>query len=181
MFVRCLFAAAVAAIVLTPALADEIRRLLAAEPAAHGYRMTRVTRYLGHWIRSTDWFPDRQLRLYDRRHGRWSERPVHESVSVDGAVGVLSAELQHLAYRDVTHHLQTIDRYTTLAAAHMASEGRRARVWDLLVQAPAAFVRNYVLRGGIRQGAIGLVVSGLNAYYVFLKFVKLWERQHRGD
>lgn len=162
---------------VSPALAREIRSLLDAEPAARGYRCPRVTRYLGRWIRSTDWYPDLQLRLYDRRAARWSDRLVHESVVVDGAVGRLRGELEHHAYRDVSHHLQTIDRYTTLAARQMRREGRRA-VWiDLAVRPPAAFVRNYVLRGGLRDGARGLIVSMLNAGYVFLKFAKLWERQ----
>ena len=162
---------------VSPALAREIRSLLDAEPAARGYRCPRVTRYLGRWIRSTDWYPDLQLRLYDRRAARWSDRLVHESVAIDGAVGRLRGELEHHAYRDVSHHLQTIDRYTTLAARQMRREGRRAGWIDLAVRPPAAFVRNYVLRGGMRDGALGLVVSLLNAGYVFLKFAKLWERQ----
>ena len=163
---------------VSPALAREIRSLLDSEPAARGYRCPRVTRYLGRWIRSTDWYPDLQLRLYDRRAARWSDRLVHESVVVDGAVGRLRGELEHHAYRDVSHHLQTIDRYTTLAARQMRRDGRRAGWIDLALRPPAAFVRNYVLRGGMRDGTRGLIVSMLNAGYVFLKFAKRWERQH---
>lgn len=163
---------------VTAALATEIRTLLTAEPPARGYRLKRVTWYLGRWIRATDWYPDRQLRLYDRRVARWNTRPVHESVEVDGAVSSLESELEHYAYRDVRHHLDTINRYTTLAAEHMAASGRRARLIDLLVQGPAAFLRNYLLRGGVREGRVGLIVSTLNAYYVFVKYVKLWERRH---
>lgn len=161
---------------VTDALAAEIRALLAVEPPARGYRLRRVTRYFDRWIRCTDWYPDYQLRLYDRRAARWNGRPVHESVEVDGPVGLLVHELQHLAYRDVGHHLDTINRYSTAAAELMAQEGRRARVADLVLQAPAAFARNYVLKGGFREGLVGVVVSGLNAYYVWLKYVKLWER-----
>ena len=164
---------------VSPTLAREIRLLLDAEPAARGYRCPRVTRYLGRWIRSTDWYPDLQLRLYDRRAARWNDRLVHESVVVDGPVGRLHGELEHHAYRDVSHHLQTIDRYTALAARQMCREGRRAGWIDLAVRPPAAFLRNYVLRGGMRDGAPGLIVSLLNAGYVLLKFVKLWERQRK--
>lgn len=160
---------------ITPALADEVQAMLGSEPAARGYRLPRVTWHLGRWIRSTDWFPDHQLRLYDRRHGRWDGRHVHESVRVEGAVGTLKGEIQHYAYRDIADHLETIDRYTTLAARQMHERGRRAGAADLLLQAPAAFARNYLLRGGFRDGTPGLIVSVLNAYYVFLKFAKLWE------
>ncbi len=165
---------------VTPSLAREIRTLLDSEPAARGYRLPRVTRYLGRWIRSTDWYPDPQLRLYDRRAARWNNRLVHESVAVDGPVGRLQGELEHQAYRDVSHHLQTIDRYTTLAARQMHREGRRADWIDLALRPPAAFLRNYVVRGGLRDGARGLIVSTLNAGYVLLKFVKLWELQRTG-
>ena len=166
---------------VSPALAREIRALLAAEPTARGYRLPRVTRYLGRWVRSTDWYPDLQLRLYDRRAARWNDRLVHESVAVDGPVGRLQGELEHHAYRDISHHLQTIDRYTTLAARQMLREGRRAEWVDLTVRPPAAFLRNYVVRRGLRDGAPGLIVSLLNAGYVFLKFAKLWEQQRAGD
>lgn len=160
---------------VTPALAAEIQALMRAEPRAAGYRLPRLTFHLGRWIRSTDWYPDYQLRLYDRRRGRWTGRLVHESVKVDGPVVDLSADLQHYAYRDLSHHLQTIDRYTTLAARQMHEDGRRAGWADLALHPPAAFLRNYVLRGGVRDGLPGLVISLLNATYVALKFAKLYE------
>jgi glycosyltransferase involved in cell wall biosynthesis len=162
---------------VTPPLADEIRGLLGSTPACAGYRVPRLSRYLGRWIRSTDWYPDYQLRLYDRRQAEWGGRYVHESVKARGQVGDLHGDLLHHTYRDVSHHLQTIDRYTTLAARQMFEDGRRAGVRHFCLNPLAAFVRNYVLRGGFRDGRVGLIVSLLNSYYVLLKFVKLWERQ----
>ena len=158
---------------VTPALAGEIRAALAADPRAAGFRMPRVTWHLGRWIRTTDWYPDYQLRLYDRRHAHWPPRLVHESVRADGEVGVLRHELQHYAYRDLAHHHETINRYTTLAAEQMYAEGRRATAFDLLIHPPAAWLRNYILRRGVAEGVPGLIVSSMNAYYVFLKFAKL--------
>lgn len=162
-------------------LAREIRLLLGDEPSRRGYRMPRVTWYLGQWIRSTDWYPDLQLRLYNRRSATWSTSKVHESVVLQDEPGMLSGELLHYAFRDLSHHLHTIDRYTTLAAEQMHGEGRQTGVWRLLIHPPAAFFRNAILRGGLRDGSAGLIVSAMNAYYVFLKFAKLWERQHRSS
>ena len=162
---------------IPPELAAEIRALLEGGPGAPGYRIPRMTYYLGRWIHSTDWYPDYQLRLYDRRAGRWSLRQVHESVELQGTPGRLRHEIQHYAYRDVSHHLATIDRYTTLAADQWIAEGRRTTALALAVHPPVAFLRNYLLRGGIRDGAPGFLVSVLNSYYVFLKLLKLWERQ----
>jgi glycosyltransferase involved in cell wall biosynthesis len=169
---------------VTPELAAEIQALMKAddEPPKRGYRMPRVTYAFDRWIRTTDWYPDRQLRLYDRRAGRWNEtRRVHESVSLqDGNVaGELRAELQHFGYHGIAHHLGTINRYTTLAAEDLAANGRRAGVIDLLVHGPAAFLRNYILRGGWRDGSVGLVISLMNSYYVLLKHIKLWELRRR--
>ena len=160
---------------VTPELAGEIKAVLASPSGVAGYRVPRVTFHLGRWMRSTDWYPDYQLRLYDRRRARWTGRHVHESVKADGAVQDLRGELQHFAYRDLAHHFQTMDRYTTLAARQMFEDGRRAGFFDLMVHPPAAFFRNYVLRGGFRDGVPGLIVSAMNARYVGLKFAKLWE------
>jgi len=161
------------------ALAGEIRALLHADPPAAGYRIPRVSWYLDRWLRVTDWYPDYQLRLYDRRRARWTPRRVHESVSADGPVGRLTHDLEHLAYRDVSDHVATMNRYTTLAAEQMFADGRRAGFADLLVLPAAAFLRNYVLRRGVIAGRTGFVVSAMNAFYVFLKFVKLRELEAR--
>lgn len=160
---------------VSPALADEIRALMTSVPTVAGYRIPRVTFHFGRWIRSTDWYPDFQLRLYDRRRAQWAGRHVHESVSADGPVARLRGELQHYAFRDIAHHLQTMDRYSTLAARQMFEDGRRAGWFDILVLPRLAFFRNYILRGGFRDGMAGLVISAMNAYYVGLKFAKLWE------
>jgi glycosyltransferase involved in cell wall biosynthesis len=160
---------------VTPALAAEIRARLLAGPPCAGYRGPRVSRYLGRWIRSTDWYPDYQLRLYDRRRAKWTGRYVHESIQAEGEIGRLSAELEHHPYRDVSHHLRTIDRYSGLAARQMFEDGRHTGPLRIVLHADAAFLRNYFLRGGFRDGAAGLIVSLLNSYYVAMKFVKLWE------
>jgi glycosyltransferase involved in cell wall biosynthesis len=165
---------------VTPGLAAEVRTLLEAGPSFNGYRIPRVTWYLGRWIRSTDWYPDYQLRLYDRRAGAWIERHVHESVRVDGRAGTLAHEIEHYAYRGLAQHVETMARYSALAARQMHEEGRRATLVGLALHPPLAFLRNYILRGGIRDGLPGLIVSGLNSSYVFLKLAKLWEFEHAG-
>ena len=106
---------------------------------------------------------------------------VHESVQLDGPVAYLSGELLHYPYRDVSDHLATIDKYTTIAATEMYAAGKRSSWLRIAAHPPFAFLRNYILRYGIRQGVPGLVVSLLNSYYVLLKFAKLWELQRRAE
>jgi glycosyltransferase involved in cell wall biosynthesis len=161
---------------VTPELASTLQSTLH-NPQHQAYQVPRLTWHLGRWIRGTDWYPDYQTRLYDRRAATWTGRHVHEGLTVSGSTGRLTGDLQHYAYRDISDHLETIDRYTSFAAAQMYEAGRRATVWQLIVHAPLAFLRNYIAKGGIRLGAVGVIVSAMNAYYVFLKFAKLWQLQ----
>jgi (heptosyl)LPS beta-1,4-glucosyltransferase len=165
---------------VTPVLADEIQALMRqGDPSDAGFRVPRVSFYFDKWIRTTDMYPDYQLRLYDRRRAKWDGLLVHESVRANGHVGYLESELQHHPYKNLSEHLIRMDRYTTLAARQMHAQGRRASAADLVFHPKLAFLRNYILKGGIRDGQAGLVISLVNSYYVFLKFAKLWELQRR--
>ncbi|HEX6463188.1 MAG TPA: glycosyltransferase family 2 protein [Vicinamibacterales bacterium] len=167
---------------VTADLASEVRALLRSEPSNRGYRVPRISYYLGRWIHGTDWYPDYQLRLYDRRAAQWNGRRVHESVALkQGEPGRLRHDLQHYPYRDISHHLATIDHYTTLASEQMVADGRTPSIVSVALHPPFAFLRNYVLRGGWRLGSVGFVVSALNSYYVFLKLAKAWDRNRSSE
>jgi glycosyltransferase involved in cell wall biosynthesis len=166
---------------ITPALAGEIHALLATEPTRKGYRVPRVAYHLGRWIRTTDFYPDYQTRLYDRRSARWTGLYVHESVNVDGGPGQLANELQHYSFRDLRDQLDRVNHYTTLAARQMYERGRRTGPLALIAHPPAAFLRNYLLRRGFLDGTAGLTISLMNSYSVFLKFAKLWELQNNAQ
>lgn len=157
------------------ALAAEVRRTLTSEPREQAFRVPRVTHHLGRWIRTTDFYPDFQTRLYNRRTARWHGRHVHESVRTDGPVGRLRHEIEHYSYRDLRDHLERVNHYTSLSARQMHESGRRSGFLQLLLHPPFAFLRNYVLRRGFLDGTAGLLISIVNSYSVFLKFAKLWE------
>jgi len=160
------------------ALADEIQHIMQKGPGANGYRMPRMSFYLGRWIKGTDWYPDYQLRLYNRTIGQFNGKRVHESVELaEGKPGTLHHALQHHPYRDISDHVTSIDHYTTLAAEEWFAAGRRTNPLDVVLHPPAAFLRNYIVRGGFRDGTAGFLISVLNSYYVFLKILKLWELQ----
>jgi len=165
---------------ISPALREEVQALRARGFDKAGYRVPRVAHYLGRWVRGTDWYPDWQLRLFDRRLGRCPQALVHESVRVEGAVGRLRGELLHLPYRDIADHVRTIDDYTTLWSRQAFESGRRTSVSEMLLGPAFALLRNYILRGGLLYGRAGLTISVLNSYYTFLKFAKLLERQAAG-
>jgi glycosyltransferase involved in cell wall biosynthesis len=156
-------------------LRAEIESLRARGLEGPGYMMPRVSHYLGRWIRATDWYPDFQLRLFDRRRAQWQGGLVHESVRPDAAPTRLRYELQHFSYRDVGEHLQHIEQYARLWARQAFAEGRRAGAAAAFGAGAFAFFRNYVLKRGLLLGATGLVVSTLNAHYTFTKLLLLHE------
>jgi len=157
------------------ALREEVLALRTGRLDAAGYRIPRVARYLGRWIRATDWYPDWQVRLFDRTRGAWQGDLVHESFVARGEVGRLRGELEHHPYADISDHLRKIDSYTTLWARQAFAAGRRSNVLDMSAGATWAFFRNYVLRRGFLLGSAGLVVSVLNTHYTFAKLAKLRE------
>lgn len=149
---------------------------------ADGYRVARRSSYMGRWIKGGGWYPDYQLRFYDRRRGRWEGAHIHESVKMqtDARVETLDGDLQHFSVRDAAHHHRMIgERYAPLSARQMFESGRRTTPLRIATAAPAAFTRSFILKGGFRDGLAGLAIARFAAHHAFLKHVMLWELQNR--
>jgi len=162
-------------------LREEIRELQRRGfPGHKGWRMPRLAAYLGRWVRFGSWYPNRQLRLYDRRCGHWAGADPHERVTVAGSIGRLRGRILHYPFRSLAEHLRTIDNYTTIMARGLARRGRRATVFDITLRPTERFLRSYFWRLGFLMGWRGLVLAYLEAHYVRLKYMKLLVEQH-GD
>lgn len=165
-------------------LRDEIiARRAAAFGGAAAFSLPRCSQYLGRWIRHGTWYPDRSVRLFDRRLGRFAAKAtydLHERVVVDGPVVALQRDLLHIPYRSLSEHLRTIDRYTTIMAEGLQARGRRARVSDLVLHPAWRFFQFYVLKAGFRDGWRGLLLAYLAAHYVRLRYAKLLAMQRDG-
>lgn len=144
-----------------------------AEPPLPGYFMPRLFFHLGRWIHHGGWYPDRKLRLIDRRRGRWGGRKVHEKMVLQGESGLLKGDLLHFPYRDYQHHLTKMDRYTSLASELLYEEKRQWPRLRMFVQPPLQFLKSYVLRRGFLDGAAGLTLARLSARYEWLRYSKL--------
>jgi glycosyltransferase involved in cell wall biosynthesis len=147
---------------------------------AHGYRVARRTFYMGRWIRGGGWYPDYQLRLFNRRHGSWGDRLIHESFAMNpgSRVELLSGDLLHYTVRDTEHHQQMIEeRYAPLGAQQMFREGKRTSSLQSAVAGPAAFVRSYFLKAGFRDGSAGFIIAKFAARHASLKHRLLLDLQ----
>lgn len=159
---------------VTPALRASIERVLdgQGDDGPAGYALGWETWYLGGRVRSDRGRSRWKVRLYDRRRGRWTGAEPHAHVALDGAVERLDGALLHLTYRDIRHHVEKMNQWTTAAAEAML-DTRRSALFGMLIRPAAAFLKSWLLRGGFLDGGRGFVVARMSAYYVFLKYLKL--------
>jgi len=147
-----------------------------------GCRFARSTKYFGAFLRHGNAYPDRVLRLFDRRRGGWrAGREIHEHAVVDGKVTTLAGDLEHVAYRSLDDQLARYRRYAAMMATHMQASGRRAHLRNLIVNPAWRFLRGYVLRAGFLDGWRGFLFACMEADYVREKFVRLWLLQRVND
>lgn len=157
---------------LSEALEGEIWQIKKNGPEFDAYTMPRIAQYLGRWILHSGWYPDRKVRLFDRRRAKWIGDFVHESVQVEGPIGHLKSNILHFTCSSLSEHLKTMDRYTTLAAEQLVEQ--KAKVgWTELALDPAwTFLRTFVFQRGFLDGMEGLAIAYMAALYNFLKYAK---------
>jgi glycosyltransferase involved in cell wall biosynthesis len=165
-------------------LGEEIGRIIGSPDARDGYRIARKTFFLGKWMKYGGWYPDYNLRLFRRSAGRFSERVVHEAVSIQGRIGYTRNAILHYAYPDLTSYLASINKYSSLAVDVLSKQGirRRHTMWcNLMLRPFFTFLLKYVVRLGFLDGKRGLILNLFHAWYVFAKYSKAWERTLSSD
>lgn len=169
---------------VTPELRDEILEIAEKPDIKNGYTIPRLSIYMGREIRHGGWYPDRQLRFFDRRRGRWNDRVVHESfvIEPDARIGRLENDLIHYTVRDAQHHAQMIaERYAPLAAMQAQKEGKNSSVMKAVVSGWAAFLRSYVLKLGFLDGEAGYCIAMFAAHHARLKNLILAEINKKAE
>ncbi len=151
---------------------------------ADGYRVARRSFYMQRWIRGCGWYPDYQLRLFNRQRGRWAGAYIHESFKMnEGArIETLKGDLLHYSVHSATEHHRMIgERYAPLAARQMYEQGRRTTPLRIATAGALAFTRSFILKGGFRDGLAGYTIARFAAHHAFLKNLLLWELQKDDD
>lgn len=169
------------------ALSDELRTSIGKvlEEWKHdAYAMNRCTNYCGSWIRHGGWYPDKKVRLFRRSEGEWTGINPHDEFRLlrpDATVGRLTGDLLHFSYNSIADHLRQIEYFTEITASEYERRGRRAPLWRILLAPGVRFMRDYIFRGGFRDGFEGLVIAVLSSYAVFIKYAKLRHKTRRGS
>lgn len=164
---------------VTPELRARIQDILANGTPYDGFRIRRMTIFFGKLIRHCGWHHDYLTRLWRNGKGRYEDKSVHADVVVDGKVGTIHEHFLHNTYRSFDHYLEKFGRYTTWSANDLYKRGKRATWANLTFRPMWRFFRMFVLRHGFLDGKHGLILSGLAAYTVFMKYAKLWDMQRR--
>ena len=157
---------------LTEELEAEILALKKDGLRFDAWSFPRLAQYLGRWIRHSGWYPDRKVRLYDRRKAEWVGEYVHESVRVNGTSGQFQGDLLHYTCASLSEHLRTLDRYTSLAARELTAQKKAVSIRRLMIDPAWTFFRTWILRRGFLDGRQGLAIAWMAALYTFLKYAK---------
>ncbi|HUU39470.1 MAG TPA: glycosyltransferase family 2 protein [Desulfatiglandales bacterium] len=139
------------------------------------YSFLRKNFFHGRWIRHCGWWPERVVRLVDRRQGRFSDHFVHERWISNGPVKELDLSLEHYSFRNYSGLINKMEEYSTLAAQEMAKKGEGAGWWTPISHGVWMFVRTYFFEMGFIEGFDGFFISLLNAEGSFMKYAKLRE------
>jgi glycosyltransferase involved in cell wall biosynthesis len=159
---------------VTPALQQSILAALAVsnQQRPQAYDMPRSNFFIDRYLRHGEGYPDRSLRLFNRKHAQWSQDIVHEKVLCDTPVGHLQGDLLHRSADNLHNYLQKQNRYTTLQAQTLYQRNKNPGAWRLLLSPWLRFLKFYIFRQGFRDGVPGLIHIGLGCYNSFIKYAK---------
>lgn len=163
-------------------LAQNIQTLFTASRAnKDGYEISRLTWYLGDWLRYV-WYPEWRLRLVRRDKAHWAGEDPHDRLEINGSVGRIKGDIHHYSYRDIDDHFRRSIDYARIGAQSLAARGKPFR-WDKLVFSPMVrFIRLLIIRQGWRDGWRGWIIAWSSMFSGFLKYAFLYEieRKKRG-
>ena len=165
---------------VSPGLRQEIETELGRGAERYvGYEFPRQVYYIGRWIRHGEWYPDVKLRLFSKAHGRTEGQEPHDKVVVSGPVMRLTHPIWHYTYDDISDHVSTLNRFSTITARQRFVQNAPFRWRDLLFRPLLRFLKGYVLRRGFLDGAHGFLIATTSAYGVFIKCAKQWELEQK--
>jgi glycosyltransferase involved in cell wall biosynthesis len=152
----------------------QIKQLRDHEIGADGFLVKRKTSYMGRWITHSGWYPDRKLRLFRKDRSRWAGR-IHERLELDGKTRHLEGDILHYTYRDMTDHIDRLNRYSRMQARDIVDKGKKLLYLRALLLPPVTFLRFYLWKLGILDGLPGFVIALVSSWATAMKYLKAIE------
>jgi len=146
-----------------------------------GYYFNRLTSYCGRWIRHSGWYPDRKLRLWDSRKGRWTGLNPHDRFELEegSTQGFLRGDLLHYTFHSIWQHLDTVNKFSEASARALFERGKKSSTLKILIKGGAKFIRNYFLKRGFLDGYYGFLICRIGAFSTMIKYAKLKEMRRK--
>ncbi len=141
-----------------------------------GYYVPNQNFYFGKWVQYGEWNPDFKLKLVRKQNATWVGR-IHERISLSGRVAYLKNPAYHYTYKNFGQHVQKFISYSSLYAEEAFAKGEQSSLYKIFIKPPRRFVYGYLLRQGFRDGFTGFVIAAMQAFELFLRYVKLWHLQ----
>jgi hypothetical protein len=142
---------------------------------ADGYYFNRLNNYCGKWIKHCGWYPDRKLRLWDSRKGKWTGINPHDKYELNqGSVeNFLEGDLLHYSYYTIYQHVEQANKFSEIQAKDYFNNGKSTNIFDILIRPAWKFLRCYIINAGFLDGFYGFVICMITAHSTFLKYAKL--------
>jgi len=142
-----------------------------------GYFCHRLNNYCGQWIKHSDWYPDKKLRLFKKGSGEWKGINPHDCFTLNNGLqsGKLHGDLLHWMYRDYSEHNLKIEHFTTIASEAYYKLGIKSSIWKIMYRPFWGFFKAYFLRLGFLDGLNGFIISVQTYHSTFLKYIKLYK------
>lgn len=143
------------------------------------YFLNRMTNYCGKWIKHSGWYPDKKLRLYDRKKGKWIGKKVHERFTlIEGATtGHINGDIKHYSFYTIEEHILQANKFSSLAADALVEKGKKIPRYYMFMKPLMKFIRNYFLKLGFLDGIYGYTVCKITATETFYKYMKAYHLQ----
>jgi glycosyltransferase involved in cell wall biosynthesis len=149
--------------------------------AFDAWKCNRITNFCGTWIRHGGWYPDRQLRFWNRNAGSWNDSKVHEKVDLkpDARLGYLKGDLLHYSYYSFDEYIRQMNKYSDLKAEELIRRGKSPAALKLIFKPFGKFLTNYVYKMGFMDGYYGFVLAVSAGYADFITQVKMKEKSRK--
>jgi len=162
--------------IITDELREEIIKIIGSKDFLNGYKIPRRSFYMGKFIKHCGWYPDYVTRLALRNNCYFSDDIVHERLVLNNEnTGFCKFNIEHYPYKNITHHIEKINKYSELSAIKMFENNQEVSWLKILITPFFGFFRAFFLRLGFLDGWQGLIVSISTGLIGFLKYLKLKE------
>jgi len=163
---------------LSPLLIDEFKQFDENQmDRCVAYAIKFRTFLYGRLMRSCGLKYEKHVRFYNRKYVKFSDKSVHESLLIEGSIGLFENYIFHYTYPDLNEHLEKLNRYTEMWSKERIAKGKRTTVFKVIIQFPVKFIQFYIIKGGFIDGFPGFIYSFFYGVYGTMKYAKLYQKQ----